>query len=510
MAKIPYVRLIREFAERTPERTIIVIEDDSITCAQLERRSNRLARAFAARGVREGDFVSICLPNCEEYFHACIAAWKLGAVPNPLAPTMPRMERDALIAEADPALIVGVDEPVAGRRTLPAGYEPGPEFSDEPVPEIVAPHERAMASGGSTGRPKLIIPANPALYDAERAMSLFKPRTAMLVPGPLYHAGPFSAAWGGIFAGGKSVVMRRFDAQRCLQLIEQHRVDKVFFVPTMLNRIWRLPENVRNRYDVSSLEYVGTGGAPCPQWLFRAWIEWLGPERLFEGYGPSERIGRTFITGSEWLQHPGSVGRPMDGCRLKILDDEGRELPRGEVGEIHMLPSGGAGSTFHYRGAERRVTDDGWESVGDMGWLDEDDYLYIADRRTDMILCGGRNVYPAEIEAALNAHPAIRASVVIGLPDDDLGQRIHAIVEAEDVALCEEDLHAHLEPRLVRYKWPHSFEYVAQPLFNEAGKVRRSALREERLGCRRLPGRCATSHAEGGESSPRSPSHGGR
>lgn len=484
MARIPYVRLIREFAERTPERVAIVLDDESITCEQLERRSNRLARAYSAQGVREGDFVSICLPNCAEYFDACIAAWKLGAVPNPLAPTMPRLERAALIAEADPVLVVGVDEPVAGRRTLPAGFEPGPQFPDEPLPERVAPHERAMASGGSTGRPKLIIPANPALYDPDKAMSLFKPRNAMLVPGPLYHAGPFSAAWGGLFAGGQSVVMRRFDAERCLQLIERYRIDKVFFVPTMLARIWRLPEAVRNRYDVSSLEYVGTGGAPCPQWLFRAWIDWLGPDRLFEGYGPSERIGRTFITGREWLQRPGSVGRAMDGCRVKILDSEGRELPPREIGEIYMLPAGGAGSTFHYRGAQRRVTADGWESVGDMGWLDEDGYLYIADRRTDMILCGGRNIYPAEIEAALNAHPTVRASAVIGLPDDDLGQRIHAIVETGDASVTDEALRAHLEPRLVRYKWPHSFEYVTEPLFNEAGKVRRSALREERLAPR--------------------------
>lgn len=336
-----------------------------------------------------------------------------------------------------------------------------------------------MTSGGSTGRPKLIIPANPAVYDAGRAMSLFTPRNAMLVPGPLYHAGPWSAAWGGIFAGGRIVVMSRFDPERCLQLIEQHRIDKVFFVPTMLNRIWQLPEAVRKRHDVSSLEYVGTGGAPCPQWLFRAWIEWLGPERMFEGYGPSERIGRTFITGTEWLRHPGSVGRAADGCRVKILDREGQELPPGEVGEIYMLPATGPGTTFSYRGAERRITVDGWESVGDMGWLDAEGYLYIADRRTDMILCGGRNIYPAEIEAALNAHPAVRSSVVIGLPDDDLGQRVHAIVETNGVT--DEALRAHLEERLVRYKWPHSFEYTGAPLFNEAGKVRRSALREERL-----------------------------
>lgn len=479
MSKIPYVRLIRQFAERTPERVVIVLEDESVTCEQLERRSSRLARAYAAQGVREGDFVTLCLPNCAEYFYACVAVWKLGAVPNPLSPKLPRMEREAILAEADPALIVGVAGEVEGRRTLPAGFVPDPALSDGPLPEKIAPHERAMTSGGSTGRPKLIIPSNPALYDIDNPPQLFTSRSAMLVPGPLYHAGPWSAAWGGLFAGGTIVVMARFEPEKALQLIERHRIDRVVFVPTMLNRIWRLPEKVRRQYDLSSLEFVLSGGAPCPQWLFRAWIEWLGPERMCEGYGPSERIGRTFITGPEWLQRPGSVGRPMDGCRVKILDEEGRELPPGEVGEIYMMPATGSGTTFSYRGAERRVRADGWESVGDMGWLDEAGYLYIADRRTDMILCGGRNVYPAEIEAALNAHPAVRASVVIGLPDDDLGQRIHAIVETDGVTA--EQLRAHLGERLVTYKWPHSFEFVSAPLFNEAGKVRRSALRAERM-----------------------------
>lgn len=479
MPKIPYVRRIREFAEHTPQRTALVIEDQTISCEMLERCSNRLARAYAEQGVAEGDVVTICLPNCAEYFYACIAAWKLGAVPNPLAPKMPCAERAAIIAEANPRLIVGISEEGGERRTLPAGFTPDPALSDGPLPEKIAPHERALTSGGSTGRPKLIIPANPALYDTERPPPLFTPRRAILVPGPLYHAGPFSAAWGGLFAGATSVVLSRFDAERSLQLIERHRVDRVFFVPTMLNRIWRLPETVRKRYDLSSLEFVVSGGAPCPQWLFRAWIEWLGAERMFEGYGPSERIGRTFITGTEWLRHPGSVGRPMDGCRVKILDPHGRELPPGEIGEIYMLPATGPGTTFSYRGAERRTTADGWESVGDMGHLDADGYLYIADRRTDMILCGGRNIYPAEIEAALNAHPAVRSSVVIGLPDADLGQRIHAIVETDGVS--DDALRSHLEQRLVRYKWPHSFEHVSAPLHDEAGKVRRSALREERL-----------------------------
>ncbi len=163
-----------------------------------------------------------------------------------------------------------------------------------------------------------------------------------------------------------------------------------------------------------------------------------------------------------------------------MLDPDGVDLPAGEVGEIYMMPAAGPGTTYRYLGAEARATDDGWESLGDMGWLDRDGYLYIADRRTDMIVTGGANVYPAEIEGALESHPGVGSCAVIGLPDDDLGQRVHAIVQASG-DVDDEALRAHLAERLVRYKVPRSFEFVREPLRDEAGKVRRSALREERL-----------------------------
>ena len=212
----------------------------------------------------------------------------------------------------------------------------------------------------------------------------------------------------------------------------------------------------------------------------RAWIEWLGPEVMHETFGPSERIGGTFITGTEWLDHPGSVGRPTTPGSIRILDAERNELPPGEMGEIFMMPAGGTGSTYDYVGTADRTRHEGWESVGDMGYLDEDGYLYLGDRRSDMILTGGQNVYPAEVEAALQAHPSVRTCAVIGLPDEDLGQRVHAIIECED-ELDEAALARHLEERLVRYKRPRSFERVDCPLRDEAGKVRRNALRAERI-----------------------------
>jgi len=306
-----------------------------------------------------------------------------------------------------------------------------------------------------------------------------------LVPGPLYHGAPFSAAFGGLFCGCKVVVMQRFDALRCLELIARHGVDRMTVVPTMMQRIWRLPPEQREGANISSLEFVLTGSAPCPAWLMRAWIEWLGPEVMHEAFGPSERTGGTFITGTEWLAHPGSVGKSSAGAKLKILDDHGRELLPGEMGEIYMLPPGGPGSTYHYVGASARLTEDGWESVGDMGYLDAEGYLYLGDRRSDMVLCAGRNIYPAEVEAAIDAYPGVRSSAVIGLPDDDLGQRLYAIVDTgpDESAIDAQCIRQHLEELLVHYKIPSSIEMVTTLLRDDAGKMRRSALRAERLSC---------------------------
>ncbi len=478
MAQVSHGRRISELAAQDPRAVALVHEDAALRRADLEGRANRLARTFAALGVKEGDFVTFALPNGIEHCLVCLATWKLGAVPNPVSPGLPAPERERIVARADPALVVGFE--CAGRPSLPAGGEPDPGLSDAPLPDVTAPHERALASGGSTGAPKLIVPSNAAAYDPNSASPLFRARTAALVSGPLTHAVPFSACWQAIFAGATAVLMTRFDASQALALIEEHRVDRVCLVPTMMLRIWRLPEAERLGRDLSSLEFVMSGGAPLPAWLMRAWIDWLGPDVMHEAFGPSERIGGTFITGREWLEHPGSVGKPSVGSKLRILDPEtGKELPPGELGEIYLMPAGGTGSTYRYVGAEARRTHDGWESVGDMGWLDEDGYLFLGDRRSDMILTGGRNVYPAEVEAALDEHPAVRSSCVIGLPDEDLGDAVHALVEpAEPVSDAE--LLAHLRLRLAPYKLPRGFERSDRPLRDDAGKVRRSALRAER------------------------------
>jgi bile acid-coenzyme A ligase len=477
-----YGRAMAWLAEREPERVAVHCEGETRTRRALDRRANRLARAYAARGVAEGDLVTIALPNGCEFYEACLAAWRLGATPNPVSARLPELERRAIVETAAPALVVGAP---AGERYarpgVPAGFEPAPEHGDAPLPDRTPRHVRAMTSGGSTGRPKVIVDSVPAECDPEKAENGITPGGVTLVPGPLYHAGPFMTSWSTLLSGGTAVVMKRFDAERALALIEAHRADWVLFVPTMMQRIWRLPEAVRARYDLSSLNRVMCTGAPSPPWLKRAWIGWLGPERIYEAYGGTERIAGTMISGSEWLEHPGSVGKPTLGRKIRILDEEGRDCPPRTIGEVFMMPAGGRGTTYHYLGAEARGTQDGWETLGDMGYLDEDGYLYLVERKSDMIVTGGANVYPAEVEGAIDFHPKVRSSAVIGLPDEDLGLRVHAIVDAPE-GVTEEELRAHLAERLVRYKIPRSFEFVSEPLRDDAGKLRRSALRDARLG----------------------------
>ncbi|OQD03882.1 AMP-binding protein, partial [Burkholderia cenocepacia] len=223
------------------------------------------------------------------------------------------------------------------------------------------------------------------------------------------------------------------------------------------------PEAVRNSYDVSSLKMVFHMAAPMPPWLKEQWIAWLGPERVYELYGGTERQGRTIISGTEWLQHKGSVGKIDETCKRRILGPDGNDVPPGESGEIYFLPADGPGSTYHYLGAEPKRRADGWESLGDIGRLDADGYLYLGDRLADMGRRGGANIYPAEVEAAVSEHPKVRSCVVVGLPDPEFGQRVHAILELADDTDAQEiadGMGDFLKDRLSRYKHPESFERV--------------------------------------------------
>jgi bile acid-coenzyme A ligase len=223
--------------------------------------------------------------------------------------------------------------------------------------------------------------------------------------------------------------------------------------------------------------------APMPAWLKENWIEWLGPDRIWELYGGTERQGITVISGVEWLAHRGSVGKIGETARLRIIGEDGNDVAAGQTGEIYFLPNDGPGTTYHYLGAEPKRRPDGWESLGDIGRLDVDGYLYLGDRLADMIVRGGANIYPAEVEAAMTAHPDVRSCIVVGLPDPEFGQRVHAIVELDpgaDAKSIVGGMNDFLNDKLSRYKRPESFEIVSAPLRDDAGKVRRALLRDER------------------------------
>jgi bile acid-coenzyme A ligase len=483
MTLVSYPRRLADLAARAPDRSAVTCGEVTLTRAGLEARSDRLARRLRSDGVSRGDMVTVALPNSVDWFVAVVACWKLGAIPQPVSSRLPAPELAAIVALADPPVVIGADPGAFDdRRCYPIDdlrTDDDAPGGDEPLVDQISPAWKAPTSGGSTGRPKLIVAGADATLDDQAAPPLLIPADGCLVmPGPLYHNGPIVWTSAALLGGSHVVVLPRFDAEATLAAIERYRADVVYLVPTMMRRIWRLPDEVRERYDLDSLRVVWHLAEPCPPWLKHAWIDWLGPDRIFELYAGTEAQTATIITGAEWLEHPGSVGRPAPDT-VTIRDADGGEVAAGVEGEI-WLRSAAASPTYRYVGAEARTRPGGWESLGDMGRVDADGYLYLGDRMTDMILTGGANVYPAEVEAAIGEHPDVRSCAVIGLADDDLGQRVHAIVEADPDQLDPAELLAFLGQRLVRYKVPRSVELVDQPLRDEAGKVRRSALRDAR------------------------------
>jgi bile acid-coenzyme A ligase len=481
---VSYARRLHDLASADPDRVALTVGEQSLTRRELHHASTRLARELAALGTVKGDMVTVALPNSLEWFVAFAAAWKLGATPQPVSARLPARELEAIVELADSRVVVGADPSALAHRTCVtrAHVTATIERRDEPEPldDIVSDAWKAPTSGGSTGRPKLIVSGDPSLLDLEVGPSLLiEPDGCMVMPGPLYHNGPLIWSCLALLWGDHVVVLERFDAEATLAAIDTHGADIIYLVPTMMKRISRLPDDVRDRYDLSSLRVVWHLAEPCPDWLKQTWIDWLGPERIVELYGGTEGQLSTVITGTEWLAHRGSVGRPLGG-QVRICDDDGNELPAGEQGEV-WLRTARTKPSYRYVGAEPRTMEGGWESLGDVGWLDEDGYLYLGDRKQDMILTGGVNVYPAEVESALQEHPAVHSCAVIGLPDEDRGNVVHAIVEADVDAVTEDELRAFLEERLVRYKIPRSFEFVDEPLRDDAGKVRRSALRAGRV-----------------------------
>ena len=481
----PLGMLLSAYAALDPMRPALTVEGVTLTRGDLEAAANRRARQLASLGAGPDDLVVVALPNGAEFYETVLAAWKLGATPAHVSYRLTEVEFREILALASPRLVVGGPPGLAlpGVIALAGGVAPDAGLSAEPLPPAVAKAWKVSTSGGSTGRPKLVVDPNPSVWAEEKTALNRAPGSTMVNPGPLYHSAPFGQFIPGLCQGCHVIEMGRFDAERWLALVARHRANWAYLVPTMMARIARLPIAVRERYDVSSIKTLVHMAAPCPDWVKAFWIDYIGPDAVWEIYGGTERFGSTMIGGREWLAHPGSVGRPRAGIEVVILDEEGRDLPSGEVGEIYFRRPGGPESTSRYIGADARRRG-AWASFGDLGRLDAEGYLYIADRRSDMIVCGGANLYPAEIEEAIEACPGVLGVVVVGLPDDDLGQTAHAVVQVEPSLMGSITAASILEqvaPRLSITKRPRSFEFITHPIRDEAGKIRRSAWREDRI-----------------------------
>jgi bile acid-coenzyme A ligase len=440
----------------------LVFRDQRWSWHDLDRESDAWAEDLRQRGVAQDDLVAFMLPNGPDFLAATFGIYKAGATPAPLSPKLPDAELREILKVMRPAAFLS--------------GAPGPTKRASCSQGAVACSWKACTSGGSTGRPKVIVDHRPAAFEPEQTFIALPRDACVIVPGPLYHNAPFSVAVLGLARGNRLVIMDRFDPEESLALMTRERATWALMVPTMMHRIWRLPAATRDKYDLSALKCVVHTAAPMPGWLKHAWIDWLGPERIWEVYGATEGLARAWIGGAEWLERPGSVGRAIAGARFKIVDEHGCEKPPGGIGEIFAMPPGGPGSTYHYIGANRRADGEGWESVGDIGWLDEAGYLFLADRRQDLIISGGVNIFPAEVEAALLLHPSVQSCAVVGIDHEDLGQAVHAVVQSDDLELDCAQIREFLRDKLIATKHPRSVEVRAGPVRDDAGKVRKSTL----------------------------------
>ncbi len=478
---------VSALAARDPDAPAATCDGVTMTRAGLDAATNRLARGFASLGVGVGDYVTIVLPNSLDWVYSVLACWKLGAVPQPLSARLPDAELAALLELRRPALLVGRSDPKGVTSSAPIDLaEWSGDFSSSPLPEAVSPVWKSMASGGSTGRPKLI----EAGGDGRVPPAIGYPLGAQegdvnLISVPLSHNTGFTTFAVGLLQGHHLVLMPRFEPDAFLRLIAEHRVTFLATVPTIMQRLLRVYRAASEAYDLSSIRRFWHLAAPCPPTVKQAWIEILGPEVVWELYGGTELQALTFISGEQWLTHPGSVGTVVAG-EMRVLDDDGNECPPGVVGEIYMRPAPGGRPTYRYIGSTAKSRD-GWDSLGDLGYFDAEGFLYLNDRRVDMFTVGGRNVYPAEIESALAEHPEVLSCLAVGLPDDDLGQVPHAIVQAQ--GLDEPAVIAFLAERIASYKVPRTVEFTDRPLRDDAGKARRSAVRDEVIARRQARSR---------------------
>jgi long-chain acyl-CoA synthetase len=481
--------------------------DRFVTYPELFGHALRATRGLADLGVAAGDRVALLLRNSIEFLEASIATVPLGAGAVPInwhwrgdeiAHVLSDSEAKVLVLHADlwpvieSSLPAGIALVLVGEHAESAAATDGAErWSDwmsQKEPWAQAPESAPVSiiyTSGTTGKPKGVVrtPATDAQREATRAMlgEIFQlgegERT--VIPAPMYHTAPNVYALSSALRGMDMTIMKSFDAEEFLRVVDQHQVTVVQMVPTMFARMLALGEEVRRRYDLSSLRWVVHAAAPCPPEVKRGMIEWFGPI-VAEYYGGTETGPVVYCTSEEWLAHPGTVGRPIAHAQVKIFDGEGKELGPGESGEVFMWLD--VWPNFTYAGDEekrRAVERDGLVSCGDIGYLDDDGFLYLNDRRSDMVISGGVNIYPAEIEACLLGLEGVRDCAVFGIPDDEFGEALAAHVELDPGAqLSADEVRDYIKARLAGYKTPRLVEFDDALPREDSGKIFKRRLRE--------------------------------
>ncbi|HVY02226.1 MAG TPA: acyl-CoA synthetase [Caulobacterales bacterium] len=502
---------IADHARATPDKPAMISAETGaiVTFKTLDDRSNQLARYLYAQGLRHGDHIALLMENNLRFMDVVWAAFRSGLYITTINRYLPAEDAAYIVKDCgakalitsfykkDVAAAIATLIPDCPIRLMVDGVIPGwTSYEEALAAQPAAPLEEEwigdamLYSSGTTGRPKGIVRPLAKLHPREgfarRQMGnryAFSADTIYLSPAPLYHAAPFTYVMNVQSFGGTVVMMEHFDAAAAIDLIERHRVTHSQWVPTMFVRMLKLPKEMREGRDLSSHKFAIHAAAPCPVDVKRQMIEWWGPV-IYEYYAGTEAAGATFIDSEDWLKHPGSVGRAMVGI-IHICDENGDEQPIGEPGLVYfereIVPF-----TYHNDAAKTRAAQhpkhETWSALGDVGYVDKDGYLYLTDRKAFMIISGGVNIYPQMIEDALVLHPKVGDVAVFGVPDEEMGEAVKAVIEpaaglAPDDALREE-LMAFAREKLARYMVPKSIDFIEEMPRLPTGKLYKRVLRD--------------------------------
>ncbi|MDZ4308880.1 acyl-CoA synthetase [Allopontixanthobacter sp.] len=501
-----------QHAQTRPDHPAVIMagSGETITYGEMDDAANRIAQLLRARGLTAGDAIAVLMENSPRYYEVYWAAQRSGIILVPISTHLTATEISYILGDSDARLLLttklfgglveqmqaaGLDLPVLayggdGENSAEAALSacPATPIADQSAGRLM------LYSSGTTGRPKGIVPAPPSDPSVQAGTPLMMlavhvfhfpadGSSRYLSPAPLYHAAPLAWSTTVHRLGGTVVVMEKFDPEGALAAIEKYRITESQWVPTHFVRLLKLPQDVRSRYDLSSHQHAIHAAAPCPVPVKQAMIDWWGPV-IWEYYAGSEGNGMTMVGSEDWLAHPGSVGRAILGT-VHVCDGSGREVPVGQEGVIYFESP----HPFAYHKDDAKTAEvthaRGWTTLGDIGRLDEDGFLYLTDRRSNMIISGGVNIYPQEIENLLVGHPKVMDAAVIGAPDAEMGECVVAVVQPVDMAEAGDalaaELREYLSGELARLKLPRLFDFRPELPREANGKLYKRKLKDEYL-----------------------------